>query len=210
MNATTDVTTGTNVEAPPGETLLEMRSISKSFGAVAALTDVDFDVAAGQVVALVGDNGAGKSTLAKILSGVYPPDSGTITFAVRGGDDLQSGRRPPARHRHGVPGPRPVREPQRDREPLPRPGAPPAAPRRRGDGDPVVGPVAPTLGAPADRADPRRLVVGWPAPDRRDRPHAARQPQGDHPRRAHGGARRGPDRRGLEPHRAATRPRAWA
>jgi D-xylose transport system ATP-binding protein len=80
MNATTDVTTGTNVEAGPSGTLLEMRSISKSFGAVAALTDVDFDVAAGRVVALVGDNGAGKSTLAKILSGVYPPDSGTITF----------------------------------------------------------------------------------------------------------------------------------
>ena len=80
MNATTDVTTGTNVEAAPGDTLLEMRSISKSFGAVAALTDVDFDVEAGRVVALVGDNGAGKSTLAKILSGVYPPDSGTITF----------------------------------------------------------------------------------------------------------------------------------
>ena len=51
MNATTDVTTGTNVEALPGETILEMRSISKSFGAVAALTDVDFDVSAGQVVA---------------------------------------------------------------------------------------------------------------------------------------------------------------
>ena len=80
MNATTDITTGTSVEAAPSGTLLEMRSITKSFGAVAALTDVDFDVAAGRVVALVGDNGAGKSTLAKILSGVYPPDSGTITF----------------------------------------------------------------------------------------------------------------------------------
>jgi D-xylose transport system ATP-binding protein len=80
MNATTDVTTGTNVRAAPGGTLLELRSITKSFGAVAALTDVDLDIAAGRVVALVGDNGAGKSTLAKILSGVYPPDSGTITF----------------------------------------------------------------------------------------------------------------------------------
>ncbi|MFG2004629.1 ATP-binding cassette domain-containing protein [Spirillospora sp. NPDC048911] len=60
--------------------LLSLRGISKSFGAVAALTDVDLDVAAGEVVALVGDNGAGKSTLVKVLSGVHAPDSGTISF----------------------------------------------------------------------------------------------------------------------------------
>ncbi|MEV4255990.1 ATP-binding cassette domain-containing protein [Spirillospora sp. NPDC049652] len=63
--------------------LLSLRGISKSFGAVAALTDVDLDVSAGEVVALVGDNGAGKSTLVKTLSGVHPPDSGTITFESR-------------------------------------------------------------------------------------------------------------------------------
>ncbi|MER6171999.1 ATP-binding cassette domain-containing protein [Streptosporangium sp. NPDC001681] len=60
--------------------VLSLRGITKTFGAVAALTDVDLDVAAAQVVAVVGDNGAGKSTLVKILSGVHPPDSGTITF----------------------------------------------------------------------------------------------------------------------------------
>ncbi len=80
MNATTDVTTGADGAPAPSGTVLEMRSITKTFGAVAALTDVDLDVEAGRVIALVGDNGAGKSTLAKILSGVYPPDSGTITF----------------------------------------------------------------------------------------------------------------------------------
>lgn len=68
---------------PPTENVLELRSISKSFGAVAALSDVSLDVAAGRVVALVGDNGAGKSTLVKILSGVHPPDSGTIHFESR-------------------------------------------------------------------------------------------------------------------------------
>lgn len=57
--------------------------MSKSFGAVAALTGVDLDVAAGEVVALVGDNGAGKSTLVKVLSGVHAPDAGTITFESR-------------------------------------------------------------------------------------------------------------------------------
>jgi len=62
------------------DNVLSLRGITKTFGAVAALTDIDLDVAAGQVVALVGDNGAGKSTLVKVLSGVFTPDSGTITF----------------------------------------------------------------------------------------------------------------------------------
>jgi ABC-type sugar transport system ATPase subunit len=57
-----------------------MLRISKHFGAVKALTDVDFWVNEGEVVALVGDNGAGKSTLVKILAGVHPPDAGTIEF----------------------------------------------------------------------------------------------------------------------------------
>ncbi|MEV1241769.1 ATP-binding cassette domain-containing protein [Nonomuraea sp. NPDC050022] len=65
------------------DSVLSLRGISKTFGAVAALTDIDLDVAAGQVMAIVGDNGAGKSTLVKILSGVHPPDSGTITFESR-------------------------------------------------------------------------------------------------------------------------------
>lgn len=63
--------------------VLSLRGISKSFGAVAALTDVDLDVRAGEVVALVGDNGAGKSTLVKVLSGVHPQDSGTLKFDGR-------------------------------------------------------------------------------------------------------------------------------
>jgi D-xylose transport system ATP-binding protein len=63
--------------------VLSLRGISKNFGAVAALTDVDLDVSAGQVVAIVGDNGAGKSTLVKVLAGVHRADTGTITFADR-------------------------------------------------------------------------------------------------------------------------------
>ncbi|MBY3027175.1 ATP-binding cassette domain-containing protein [Rhizobium leguminosarum] len=65
---------------PSRQPVLSLRGISKNFGAVSALTDIDLDVYAGEVVALVGDNGAGKSTLVKILAGVHQPSSGTIFF----------------------------------------------------------------------------------------------------------------------------------
>jgi ABC-type sugar transport system ATPase subunit len=57
--------------------------VSKAFGAVNALTEIDLDVHAGEVVAIVGDNGAGKSTLVKVLAGVHQADAGTITFDGR-------------------------------------------------------------------------------------------------------------------------------
>jgi D-xylose transport system ATP-binding protein len=57
---------------------LQLRGISKAFGTVQALQNVDFEVHAGEVVGLVGDNGAGKSTLIKIMAGVYVPDTGEI------------------------------------------------------------------------------------------------------------------------------------
>ncbi|HUX49188.1 MAG TPA: ATP-binding cassette domain-containing protein [Spirochaetia bacterium] len=60
--------------------ILELRGISKSFGAVQALSGVDFEVFPAEVVALVGDNGAGKSTLVKVISGTYRPDSGEYIF----------------------------------------------------------------------------------------------------------------------------------
>jgi len=62
------------------EPLLRLEAISKRFGAVQALTEVDFDVARGEVVALVGDNGAGKSTLIKVVSGIFRADSGRFWF----------------------------------------------------------------------------------------------------------------------------------
>jgi D-xylose transport system ATP-binding protein len=67
---------------PGGTPLLQLRGVSKSFGAVQALSDVGIEVYAGEVVGLVGDNGAGKSTLIKAISGVAPPDTGE--FFVEG------------------------------------------------------------------------------------------------------------------------------
>ncbi|MFS0885794.1 ATP-binding cassette domain-containing protein [Aeromicrobium sp. 179-A 4D2 NHS] len=77
MNEATEATRAS------GRPILRLSAISKNFGAVAALTDVDLEVRAGEVVAVVGDNGAGKSTLVKVLSGVHAPSSGTIEFDGR-------------------------------------------------------------------------------------------------------------------------------
>ncbi len=63
-----------------GSPLLQCQGVSKSFGAVQAIYKVDFDVRAGEVMALVGDNGAGKSTLIKGIVGIYPFDEGEVYF----------------------------------------------------------------------------------------------------------------------------------
>jgi ABC-type sugar transport system ATPase subunit len=63
--------------------LLQLRGLSKSFGPVQALTDVNLDVPAGQVTALVGDNGAGKSTLIKCIAGIWQPTSGQLLWNGR-------------------------------------------------------------------------------------------------------------------------------
>ena len=74
--------TGPEPQIAPRERkpLISMRGVSKYFHAVHAVSNVDFEVYPGEVVAIVGDNGSGKSTLVKLLAGVFTPDSGTIEF----------------------------------------------------------------------------------------------------------------------------------
>jgi ribose transport system ATP-binding protein len=78
--------------------MLQLRGIAKRFGATVALDGVDLDIAAGRVHALIGENGAGKSTLMNILSGLFAPDSGTITL----GGEPYSPIDPAAARRYGI------------------------------------------------------------------------------------------------------------
>ena len=60
--------------------LIEIRSVSKRFGGLAAVSDVDLAVEDGEIHCLIGPNGAGKSTLFKLIVGIYPPTAGSIRF----------------------------------------------------------------------------------------------------------------------------------
>jgi simple sugar transport system ATP-binding protein len=84
---------------PKGETpFIEMRSISKRFGGVRALTNVNFTVFAGEIHCLAGENGCGKSTLIKILSGVHAPNEGEIILEGKAHSHLS----PAASQRFGI------------------------------------------------------------------------------------------------------------
>src|SRR6188472_1163569 len=60
--------------------LLRLKGVSKNFGPVQALTDVDLDIQAGEVTALIGDNGAGKSVMIKCIAGIHSPERGEILW----------------------------------------------------------------------------------------------------------------------------------
>jgi len=80
---------------PDGRIRLQMQGVSKRFGATNALEDVSIKVAAGEVLALVGENGAGKSTLMKVCSGAIKPDAGQMRLddePYRPGNPLEARR----------------------------------------------------------------------------------------------------------------------
>jgi branched-chain amino acid transport system ATP-binding protein len=70
--------------------LIEGKNVGKSFGGLTAVQGVDFQVMEGEIVGLIGPNGAGKTTLFNLITGVFPPDSGTITFAQKNIAGLKS------------------------------------------------------------------------------------------------------------------------
>jgi ABC-type sugar transport system ATPase subunit len=74
---------GQSAAQPDAQPLLRLAGIGKNFGPVRALYDINLDIPAGQVTALMGDNGAGKSTLIKTISGIWQPDQGDILWEGR-------------------------------------------------------------------------------------------------------------------------------
>jgi ABC-type sugar transport system ATPase subunit len=72
----------TDADRPDGP-VLRLQGVGKHFGPVQALTDINLDIPAGQVTALVGDNGAGKTTLIKCIAGIWPPSTGEIVWQGR-------------------------------------------------------------------------------------------------------------------------------
>src|ERR1017187_881989 len=71
---------GSEADSSVSQPLLSLRGLSKHFGAVQAMQNVDLDIPAGQVTALIGDNGAGKSTLIKTIAGIWAPSDGQILW----------------------------------------------------------------------------------------------------------------------------------
>ena len=101
--------------------IVEMKGISKQFGSVQALNQVDLELREGEILGLVGDNAAGKSTLMKILSGAHVADSGQI---IINGEEVSIHHprdAPRMRHRNDLPGPGPLQQSRRRTQHLPRP-----------------------------------------------------------------------------------------
>ena len=77
MTAAAAVETRASIVGAP---LLSARGLHKSFGGVRAVSDISLDVSSGSIFAIIGPNGAGKSTLLNLISGIYQPDAGSLSF----------------------------------------------------------------------------------------------------------------------------------
>jgi branched-chain amino acid transport system ATP-binding protein len=89
---------GARLSPNGGGALLRLRGVSKSFGGAVGVRDVSFEVAAGEVVGIIGANGAGKTTLFNLITGALAPDGGEVWFAGR----RLEGEKPDARNRLGI------------------------------------------------------------------------------------------------------------
>lgn len=87
-----------SVERITGETLLEVKNITLSFGGVRALTDISFDIKEGEIRAIIGPNGAGKSSMLNVISGFYHPQQGEVWFRGK----QRSGLKPYQVARQGI------------------------------------------------------------------------------------------------------------
>ena len=197
--------------------ILSPKGISKSFGPVQALDDVDFEVNAGEVVALVGDNGAGKSTLIKAIAGIYSVDAGEFLFEGAAGDDQRAeidatklGIATVYQDLALCDNLDVVANLFLGQESVAG-GLGPLHPDPRRDDD---GASLPRAARAALGDDPQRPLRGRhplrrPAPAGRRRPLAARRAEGGDARRADRGARRRPDQTGAgaDPAAARARPR---
>ena len=193
-----------------GAPLLELRGVSKVFGAVQALNKVDLSVPPGKVTALVGDNGAGKSVTIKTISGLWQPDGGTDPLGGQARPHPQPERRRGAGHHDHLPGPRAVRQPRHRPEHVPRAREAAApAPRRDRDGDRGARDAGrPPRHHRALHPPARGLAVGRSAPIGRGGQggHVGSQAR-DHGR-AHRRTRRGADRPGARASSSGCRARA--
>ncbi len=188
--------------------LLEIRDLSKTFGSVQALTDVDFEVRSGEVMALVGDNGAGKSTLIKCVAGIHGYDSGRDLLRRRGGPHPRPEGRGEARDRGRLPGSRALRQPRRRAEHVPRPRDPGLLLPAQGAGDGAAyGRDAQGPSRHDDQVHPSdgRDPLGRTAPVGRGRASGDVELEARHPRRADGSARRRTDGAGARARQAAGR-----
>ena len=161
--------------------VISLEKATKLYSGVPAIEEVDFELARGEIHALVGENGAGKSTLTKVMAGVVTLTSGTMKIDGARSRAEHAAGSAPSRRRHGVPGEQPGADHDGGAKPVPRSGAllqPPARHQYRGAAVPAVAQLRRSA-----HGHGRRAGRGQEA-DGRDRARGAAQREGDRLRRA--------------------------
>ena len=176
--------------AEPKPVVVALKGATKAYGPNKALTDVDLELRAGEVMCLAGENGAGKSTLIKILTGAITRDSGDYHVDGATSAPRRARRRPRGRDRRRLPGAQPAPRPVGRREPHDEPAAARCAgSRRRGElRTPRARCSSASSSADATRTRSSSDAAAGPAAARRDREGARRDAARADLRRADDGA----------------------